>query len=64
MEELTSITVAEDRIKDCRDVIEPELRGLILSGLHDGFSPEEVLIAISELVSQEFASVVQTPSVH
>jgi len=64
MEELTSISISEERLEDCRDVIEPELQGLILSGLHSGFSREEILVAVSELVAEDFASVMKTPSVH
>ncbi|KAA0690957.1 hypothetical protein DTW90_29135 [Neorhizobium sp. P12A] len=64
MEELTSITISEERLEDCRDVIEPELQDLILSALRTGFSREEVLIAVSELVAEDFATVMKTPSVH
>ncbi len=64
MEELTSITISEERLEDCRDVIEPELQDLIRSALQTGFSREEVLIAVSELVAEDFATVMKTPRVH
>ncbi|EUB98071.1 hypothetical protein PMI07_006385 [Rhizobium sp. CF080] len=64
MEELTSITISEERLEDCRDVIEPELQDLIRSALKTGFSREEILIAVSELVAEDFATVVKTPRVH
>lgn len=64
MEELQSIDVSEERLEDCRDVIEPDLAALIDATMASGFSAEEVLIAISELVSEEFAAVVGLPSVH
>ncbi|PKA42815.1 hypothetical protein [Rhizobium sullae] len=64
MEELDSITISEERLEDCRDVIEPELQDLIQSALKSGFSREEILIAVSELVAEDFATVMKTPSVH
>jgi hypothetical protein len=59
-----SITISEERLEDCRDVIEPELQDLIRSALQTGFSREEILIAVSELVAEDFAAVMKTPSVH
>jgi hypothetical protein len=64
MEELNSITISEERLEDCRDVIEPELQDLIKAALKTGFSREEILIAVSELVAEDFATVMKTPSVH
>ena len=64
MEELTSITISEERLEVCRDVIEPELQDLIRDALRAGFSREEILIAVSELVAEDFATVMKTPSVH
>jgi hypothetical protein len=64
MEELNSITVSNERLEDCRDVIEPDLQELIQATIASGFSAEEVLIAISELVAEDFATVVKVPSVH
>jgi hypothetical protein len=64
MEELTSITISEERLENCRDVIEPELQDLIRNALQTGFSCEEILIAVSELVAEGFATVMKTPSVH
>ncbi|MBY3465815.1 hypothetical protein HFN80_17720 [Rhizobium laguerreae] len=64
MEELTSITISEERLEDCRDVVEPELQDLIRSALQTGFSREEILITVSELVAEDFATVMKTPSVH
>jgi hypothetical protein len=64
MEELTSITISEERLEGCRDVIEPELQDLIRSALQTGFSRQEILIAVSELVAKDFATVMKTPSVH
>lgn len=51
MEELHSITVSDDRLEDCRDVVEPDLQDLIRTTIASGFLAEEVLIAISELVA-------------
>ncbi|WP_168879901.1 hypothetical protein [Rhizobium sp. P28RR-XV] len=64
MEELNNITVSEERLEDCRDVIEPDLQDLIRDTIAAGFTAEEVLIAISELVAEDFAAVVKMPSVH
>jgi len=64
MEELNSITISEERLADCRDVIEPELQDLIRCWLGIGFSREEILVALSELVSEDFATLMKTPSVH
>jgi len=64
MEELQSITVSEERLEDCRDVVEMDLQDLIGRTLSSGFSREEVLIAISELVAEDFAAFVKLPSVH
>jgi hypothetical protein len=64
MEELQSVTVSEERLEDCRDVVEPELGLLVRATMDAGFSAEEVLIAISELVAEEFAIVARFPSVH
>ncbi|MDE1991187.1 MAG: hypothetical protein KGI75_01735 [Rhizobiaceae bacterium] len=64
MEELNSITISEERLEDCRDVIEPELQDLIHEALKSGFSREEILIAVNELVAEDFAAAVKTPSVH
>lgn len=64
MEELTNLSISEERLEDCRDVIEPELQDLIQSAVKSGFSREEVLIAVSELVAEDFAAVTKTPSVH
>ncbi len=64
MEELESITVSEERLEDCRDVVEMDLQDLIDRTLSSGFSREEVLIAISELVAEDFAAFVKLPSVH
>ena len=64
MEELYDITVSDERLEDCRDVVEPDLQDLIRATIASGFSAEEVLIAISELVAEDFASAVKLPSVH
>ncbi|NRQ18452.1 MULTISPECIES: hypothetical protein [Ensifer] len=64
MEELQSITVSEERLEDCRDVVELDLQLLIRETIDSGFSVEEVLIAISELVAEDFASAVKVASVH
>jgi hypothetical protein len=64
MEELHNITVSEQRLEDCRDAIEFDLQELIRSTIVSGFSAEEVLIAISELVAEDFAAVTKVPSVH
>lgn len=64
MEELNSITVSGERVEDCRDVVEPDLQDLIRAAIGSGFTAEEVLIAISELVAEDFAAVVKMPSVH
>jgi len=64
MDELSSFTVSEERLDDCRDVIEPDLQDLIQRALKSGFSQEEVLIAVSELVAEDFAMVMKTASVH
>ncbi len=37
---------------------------LIRDTIASGFTPEEVLIAISELVAEDFATAVKPPSVH
>ena len=64
MEELQSITVSEERLEDCRDVVELDLQLLIRETIDSGFSVEEVLIAISELVAEDFAIAVKVASVH
>lgn len=64
IDELNSITVSEERLADCREVVEPELEDLIARALSVGFSKEEVLIAISELAAEDFATFVHLPSVH
>jgi len=64
MEELFSMNVSDERLEDCREVVEPDLQDLIRATIASGFSAEEVLIAISELVAEDFAFVVKTPSVH
>lgn len=64
MEELLSLTVSDERLEDCRDVLEPDLQDLIRATVASGFTAEEVLIAISELVAEDFAAVVKMPSVH
>ncbi len=62
MEELYDITVSDERLEDCRDVVEPDLQDLIRATIASGFSAEEVLIAISELVAEDFAAVVNQPA--
>ena len=64
MEELQSITVSEERLEDCRDVVELDLQLLIRETIDSGFSVEEVLIEISELVAEDFAIAVKVASVH
>ncbi|NTH49328.1 hypothetical protein G6K98_32365 [Agrobacterium rhizogenes] len=64
MYELDNLTISEERLEDCRDVIEPELLDLIERTISSGFSREEVLIAISELTAEDFATAVNSPSVH
>jgi len=64
MEELHSDSVSDERLEDCRDVVEPDLQDLIRATMAAGFSAEEVLIAISELVAEDFAVVARVPSVH
>ena len=64
MEELQSLTVSEERLEDCRDVVELDLQDVIDRTLSAGFSREEVLIAISELVAEDFTAYVKLPSVH
>ncbi|WP_106796338.1 hypothetical protein [Rhizobium sp. H4] len=64
MDELNSLVVSEERLEDCRDVVEPDLQDLIQRALTSGFSREEILIAVSELVAEDFATVTGTPSVH
>lgn len=64
MDELNSLTVSEERLEDCRNVVEPDLQDLIQQALKSGFSREEILIAVSELVAEDFAMAVEIPSVH
>ncbi|MGO8654021.1 hypothetical protein ACC839_38095 [Rhizobium ruizarguesonis] len=64
MDELTILTVSEERLEDFRDVVDPDLQDLIQSALTSGFSREEILIAFSELVAEDFAMIMKTPSVH
>lgn len=64
MEELHSLTISDERLEDCRDVIEPDLQDLIRATVASGFTAEEVLIAISEMVAEDFAAVMKMPSVH
>ncbi|CDM58960.1 MULTISPECIES: hypothetical protein [Rhizobium] len=64
MEELHSLTVSDERLEDCRDVIEPDLQDLIRMTIASGFTAEEVLIAISELVAEDYAVTAKLPSVH
>jgi hypothetical protein len=64
MEELYSLNVSDERLEVCRDVIEPDLQDLIRAAIASGFTAEEVLISISELVAEDFAFAVRTPSVH
>ncbi|MBB3541283.1 hypothetical protein FHT76_003708 [Rhizobium sp. BK176] len=64
MEELHSLTVSDERLEDCRDVIEPDLQDLIRTTIASGFTAEEVLIAISELVAEDYAVLAKLPSVH
>ena len=59
MEELTSITISEERLE-----IAVTSLNLIRSALQTGLSREEILIAVSELVAEDFATVMKTPSVH
>ncbi|MBB3966986.1 MULTISPECIES: hypothetical protein [Rhizobium] len=56
--------MSDERLEDCRDVVEPDLQDLIRATIASGFSAEEVLIAISELVAEDFAASVKVPSVH
>ncbi|MFW8642663.1 hypothetical protein ACOJBO_07175 [Rhizobium beringeri] len=37
MDELNSLTVSEERLEDCRDVVEPDLQDLIQRALTSGF---------------------------
>ncbi|MBW9117664.1 hypothetical protein JNB88_29015 [Rhizobium cauense] len=62
-DELHSITVSDERLEDCRDVVEPDLQDLIRTTIGSGFSAEEVLIAITELLAEDFAAVLKVPSV-
>lgn len=64
MEELYSLTVSDERLEDCRDVIDPDLQDLIRTTIASGFTAEEVLIAISELVAEDYAVLAKFPSVH
>ena len=64
MEELYSTTVSDERLEDCRDVVEPDLQDPSRATMASGFSAEEVLIAISELMGEDFAAVAKVPSVH
>jgi hypothetical protein len=64
MEELRSLTVSDDRLDDCREAIGADLKDLIDAIVASGFTIEETLIAISELVAEDFASVMKLPSVH
>jgi len=64
MEELHSLIVSDERLEDCREVIEPDLQDLIRTTIASGFTAEEVLIAISELVAEDFAVSARLPSVH
>lgn len=64
MEELHSLTVSDERLEDCREVIEPDLQDLIRTTIASGFTAEEVLIAISELVAEDFAVSARLPNVH
>ncbi|MGO7624091.1 hypothetical protein ACC687_39035 [Rhizobium ruizarguesonis] len=56
--------LSEERLEDCRDVVDPDLQDLIQSAMTSGFSREEILIAVSELVAEDLAMVMKTPSVH
>ena len=59
MEELRSLTVSDDRLDDCREALGPDLQDLIDASVASGFTIEETLIAISELVAEDFASAVK-----
>ncbi len=64
MEELYSLTVSDERLEDCRDVVGPDLQDLVKATIASGFTAEEVLIAISELVAEDYAVLARFPSVH
>lgn len=52
------------RLEDCLDVVETDLQAMIRTTVASGFSAEEVLIAISELVAEDFAAIVTVPIAH
>jgi hypothetical protein len=57
MDELYSVIVSEERLEDCRDVIEPDLQDLIERTIGSGFTREEV-------AAEDFAAATKIPSVH
>jgi hypothetical protein len=58
------LVVSCERVADCRDELDPALRALIDRVEDSGYSRKEVLVAVSEMMSEEFASLPDLPRLH
>ncbi|NRP21841.1 hypothetical protein LPJGGPFB_05100 [Ensifer adhaerens] len=64
METVGTLFINPDRLADCRDMVEDELRELIANALKSAYAPHEVLVAISELTAEELGPTIGLTSIH
>lgn len=64
MENMDGVFVDAKRLADCRDMIEIDLLELIANAIRAGYTEEEVLVAVSELVAEELGPALDIPRIH
>lgn len=64
METTDTLFINAERLADCRDMVESNLRELIADAMRSGYLAEEVLVAISELTAEELGPTLDLPSIH
>ena len=58
------LLVSADRVASCRGQLELDLGQVIEQLERSGFSRKEVLVAISEVISEEFSALPDMPKFH
>lgn len=64
MENMAGVFVDPKRLADCRDMIAMDLLELIASAIRAGYTAEEVLVAVSELMAEELEPALDIPRIH
>jgi hypothetical protein len=59
-----TMIVSGERLADCRNSVEMDFRDLVESAIHAGYSRQEIIFAVGELATAEFAALPEMPRIH